>query len=343
VVEKGIRYVASHVDDCNDQFSLAVAALALAQAKSPKADQVLSRLDGMARRKDDLKWWSSNPDTIANSDVELTSYVLLAMLENDFIEEPLPVVNWLNGQRNSHGGFGSTQDTVVGLQALTEFAVEVYQQPGDMDIDYSLTKDGERNSIKVTPGQWTKMVYHELPQETNKVYVSGHGSGVSLVQLSYRYNVASEEEKPSFEVTTAVKDAPKNRLKLEFCAEYTPIEAADRGKPSNMALMEIQLPSGFVLTAEDLDKIRSFAGVKLVKAKKEDSMVVIYFDSLSKGHPKCVTVTAARAHAVAMQRPSYVLVYDYYVKERRASQFYQVGSSLCDICDDCGTQCLETR
>ena len=29
---------------------------------------------------------------------------------------------WLVGQRNSQGGFGSTQDTVVALQALTEYA-----------------------------------------------------------------------------------------------------------------------------------------------------------------------------------------------------------------------------
>ncbi|XP_037716710.1 CD109 antigen-like [Drosophila subpulchrella] len=142
VINRGIQYVASQVDGCNDQFSLAVAALALAQAKSPKAGQVLSRLEGMARRKNGLKWWSRNADTIANSDVELTSYVFLAMLEEDFTEESMPVVEWLTGRRNSPGGFGSTQDTVVGLQALTKFALEVFQQPEDMDISQS--EEGRR-------------------------------------------------------------------------------------------------------------------------------------------------------------------------------------------------------
>ncbi|XP_050743997.1 thioester-containing protein 1 allele R1 isoform X2 [Drosophila biarmipes] len=344
VIDRGVQYVESRVDECRDQFSLAIAALVLSLSERPKAEEVLNRLDRMARHKDGLKWWSRNADTISNNDVELTSYVFLAMLENEFTTEPLPIVEWLAGRRNRHGGFGSTQDTVLGLQALTKFAVEVGQSPGDMDVLYSLSQDGEKTRIKVTPEQRDQMVYHPLPEKTNKVFVRGQGTGISLVQLTYRHNVASEEEKPSFRVTTSVKDSPKNHLKLEFCAEYTPIEAANKGKPSNMALMEIQLPSGFVPTAEDLEKIRSTSGVKLVETNKMDSIVVVYFDSLSEGDPKCVTVSASRAHYVGKHRPSYVEVYDYYVKDRRARVFYAVDSSLCDICEgeDCGRQCLKT-
>ena len=52
---------------------------------------------------------------------------------NDRVRDPGPgahgdrvnaasAARWLVSKRNSQGGFGSTQDTVVALQALTEFA-----------------------------------------------------------------------------------------------------------------------------------------------------------------------------------------------------------------------------
>ncbi|KAH8358295.1 hypothetical protein KR084_011835 [Drosophila pseudotakahashii] len=341
VIERGMRYVASQVDNTNEQYPLALAALALSLDRNPKATDVLARLERMARTKENFKWWSKHPGKVSYRDVELTAYVLLAMLESDYAEDPLPIIEWLNGQRNRNGGFGSTQDTVVALQAITKFSTLLALPPGDMDVSYRVEEEGPEYNIRVNRDEVGKMHSHELPKKTTQVYVSGKGTGVSFAQLTYRHNVATKEEQPSFRVTTSVKDSPKNHLKLEVCAEYTPVEAADQGNPSNMALMEIQLPSGFVPTPEGLDKIRSSAGVKLEETKNQDSVVVVYFDSLTRGDPQCVTVGAARAHAVAMLRPSYVIVYDYYVKERRATQFYHVESSLCDICEgeDCGRKC----
>lgn len=80
------------------------------------------------------------------ADIETTSYVLLSLMKNNEIEkvrrlykslgryrfkfsiifyfyrfpklklQALPLVRWLIQQRNSFGGFSSTQDTVLGLQ-----------------------------------------------------------------------------------------------------------------------------------------------------------------------------------------------------------------------------------
>jgi hypothetical protein len=51
--------------------------------------------------------------------VEMTSYVLLTFVKLGSKEEMIEarsIVRWLSKQRNSQGGFISTQDTVVGLQ-----------------------------------------------------------------------------------------------------------------------------------------------------------------------------------------------------------------------------------
>lgn len=66
--------------------------------------------------------------------------------------------------------------------------------------------------------------------------------------------------------------------------------------------------------------------------KNSDSLLVIYFDHLYK-KPTCILYEATRAHAVAMQKPAAMVVYDYYDSDKRASDFYEVDSKLCDICE----------
>ena len=51
--------------------------------------------------------------------VEMTSYVLLSLVKlgsKQNMVDARSIVRWLSKQRNSEGGFISTQDTVVGLQ-----------------------------------------------------------------------------------------------------------------------------------------------------------------------------------------------------------------------------------
>merc|ERR1712198_580837 len=61
----------------------------------------------------------------ASTSIELASYVLLAYTRRGMVEEGLPIMKWLMSQRNSLGGFHSTQDTVLGLEALSMFAAKV--------------------------------------------------------------------------------------------------------------------------------------------------------------------------------------------------------------------------
>ncbi|BFF95670.1 CD109 antigen [Drosophila madeirensis] len=346
-IDKGVRYVAEEVDKTDDQYALAIAAVALQLAKHPQAEKVLAKLEGEAKQENDRKWWSKGTSTEINmwrprsNDVEITSYVLLALLEQGPAETSLPIVKWLIGQRNSNGGFASTQDTVVGLQALTKFAQKTGSGTGTMDIDF-VPSNGTKSTIKVEPANSLVLQTHVLPKTTRKVDFTAKGTGSAMVQLSYRYNLAEKDKKPSFKVTPTVKDTASNQLLVvDICAEYIPLEESDKDKDSNMAVMEIALPSGYVGDAESLSKIESVDRVKRVETKNSDSTVIVYFDSLTPGDVKCLPVEATKAHAVAKQKPAAVSLYDYYDTERRATEYYQVKSSLCDICEgsDCGSGC----
>lgn len=92
----------------------------------------------------DNKWWAkpipkSDEKNLwykqANSlNIEMSAYGLLAFLEAGHITDGLPVLKWLLSQRNENGGFTSTQDTVVGLQALAQYAEKITAPTNNVQI-----------------------------------------------------------------------------------------------------------------------------------------------------------------------------------------------------------------
>ncbi|CAD6999792.1 unnamed protein product [Ceratitis capitata] len=356
-IDNGLKYLLENIDQTDDQYSLSIAALALQLAKNPQgaADKLLAKLQALAKEENNRKWWSKSNETTQtddiwrwrprSNDVEITSYILLAILDKEGAENALPIIKWLIAQRNSNGGFSSTQDTVVGLQALISFAEKTGSGSGEMDIEF-VSSGGEDNkgSIKVNPGNSLVLQTHVLPKTTRQVDFTAKGTGFSMVQLSYRYNLANKDKKPSFQVKTNVK-SDKPTLVLEVCAEFVPVEADEEKKESNMAVMEVALPSGYIADDDSFGDIEAVDRVKRTETKNSDSTVIVYFDGLAPGDAKCIPVKASKAHAVAKQKPVPVTVYDYYDTNQRATEYYQVQTSLCDICegDDCGASCQKMK
>lgn len=169
------------------------------------------------------------------------------------------------------------------------------------------------------------------------------GEGSCLVQLSYRYNLASTDDKPSFSVKHEIKPSPiPSRLIMNVCTEFQPAAESEL-KESNMAIMEISLPSGYTADADSFDAIREAPRVQRIETKNAETVIIIYFDSLTAHEPVCFDVVSEKTHAVAKQKPAAVTVYDYYNMEQRATVYYEVKSSLCDICekDECGKGCAK--
>ena len=63
-------------------------------------------------------------------------------------------------------------------------------------------------------------------------------------------------------------------------------------------------------------------------------MLVIYFDHLYKDEETCLIVEGFRTHAVALQKPAPIVLYDYYDNTKKVTSFYEVESKLCDICEN---------
>lgn len=80
----------------------------------------------------------------------------------------LPLVRWLTGQRNAYGGFSSTQDTVIALQALGAYAEHAYS--ADSNVTVTVSNGADNHSFGVTPSNAIVLQSYEVSIPTvNKV------------------------------------------------------------------------------------------------------------------------------------------------------------------------------
>ncbi|XP_049282260.1 CD109 antigen isoform X8 [Anopheles funestus] len=347
-INKAIDYVYRNTESLDDTYALALAAYALQLADHSSKGLILSKLDTKATTDSDSKWWHkpipeseeknpwrSRPNSV---NVEMTAYGMLALLEAGLDTDALPIMKWLIGQRNDKGGFQSTQDTVVGLQALAKLAAKITSSNNDVTITAKINENQEK---RMTVNEENGMILQkfELPSAARNIEIKATGSGFAVVQLSYKYNMNVTGEWPRFVLDPQVNaNTNQDHLHLSVCASFVPSAGQN---VSNMAVMEVGFPSGFTADSDTLPSLENMPFIKKVETKDGDTTVVLYFDSLDQ-RELCPTISAFRTHKVAKQKPAPVVIYDYYDNSRIARQFYDgPKATMCDICEmeDCGEAC----
>ena len=269
-IDKAVAYIAKNVDSLEDNYSLAIATYALQLAKHELKDSLMSKLESKAENKNGLKYWSKeipqsdkeNPWNYRPSsvNVEMTAYALQALVAADQISSAVPIMKWLVTQRNKNGGFVSTQDTVVGLQALSKLAMKIYAPNSKIDMELRHS-GGAITKMSVNEQNALILQKYEIPSNARDFEVIASGHGFSIMQLSYRYNVNVTGEWPRFVIDPKVhENSNKDFLHLVVCTNFVPDESTEK---SNMAVMEVSLPSGFTYDSDSLLELKSTENVKV--------------------------------------------------------------------------------
>uniref|UniRef100_A0A8D3DEY3 Alpha-2-macroglobulin-like protein 1 n=1 Tax=Scophthalmus maximus TaxID=52904 RepID=A0A8D3DEY3_SCOMX len=123
-------------------------------------------------------------------EVEMTAYVLLALLSGpimpDFgLDYSSGIVRWLAQQQNPYGGFSSTQDTVVALQALAKYGAATYSAEGSTIV--TVTSLGGLNK-GFTVDQSNRLLYQEekLEDVPGEYTILAQGRSCVLAQVQYQ-------------------------------------------------------------------------------------------------------------------------------------------------------------
>jgi len=281
--------------------------------------------------------WSMTPPMpegqatlVSAADVELTSYILLSKLvsgssvsgSSDIVNSGLPIVKWLTQQRNGHGGFASTQDTIVALNALSEYAALVYGE----SIDLEVCASGADISDCFLVNDDNALVQYQVPISVpNSLTVLTTGQGCVFVQSTVRYNipeVPQPEDAFFLKVRTArTEDSCKQRT-ISACARYVGSDGV-----SNMAVMAVKMISGWIPVKESIKSLMLNKALPLKRFEIDMPWVNFYFDELSSQYT-CLEFLVEQHMDVGNAKPGLVHVYDYYDKE----VFSQMSYSIRPIC-----------
>ncbi|XP_061422473.1 CD109 antigen-like [Lethenteron reissneri] len=328
---------------------LALTAYALSLANSSHADTALTLLNSRSTSiENGLKFWSDSassqesyywqPSAIT---IETTAYALLAHLHQNKIAEAVPIMNWLSQQRNHLGGYASTQDTIVALQALSEFAVWQFGKvSGSLTVSTALPSSPITVQLSGMNATDKRIVKISTSSNLN-VTLSGTGRGQVIAQLNVFYNVRdspvvrrarSAAPSPSYELDVYFKDTGVNgsigeQVVLTACTRWMGQDA------SGMALMETNLLSGFLGD----EKIALTDNLKLVETSP--GKFHLYFVNLNE-NSTCVNITQYRVAPVAKTMEALVSISDYYEPRTRVEmQYKSVKLSNMTLQSFCGETC----
>ncbi|KAF0295788.1 Alpha-2-macroglobulin-like protein 1 [Amphibalanus amphitrite] len=277
------------------------------------------------RGEDSLHWRSGRSSRWSGSsalDVEITAYMTLTLLRLGGHEmDVAAAVRWLDRRRNGHGGWVSTQDTVVALSAL----VAVERRSNELKahkVDVTVTSGNTfRRQFQVTASNRLLHQQAELRplQLPTTVSVTAAGSGCIMAQTVLRYSLKETKAKQAFHIKHNIRPAQTGLCQtfiLQICASYTAADAA-----SNMAIIEIEMLSGFVAIDYVLQELVRSNVIRRWEVRQ--AVLALYFDQLVK-NTLCFDVRVLQEAVVQRLKPATIAVYDYYTTEHRLETEYRL-------------------
>jgi CD109 antigen len=297
---KAIAYLETKLADMTDPYAVAITAYALELAQSAKHEDAYKKLMSLAKEDENGLHWGSDiiepapltrqgvmpifqPDINRSADIETTAYAALALIKQGDAFNSSKASKWLVSKRNANGGYGSTQDTVVTLQALTEYATNTRS---DVDLTVTLKGAGVDKQLKINKTNFDVLQIVDVPVNS-QITITAVGKGDAIGQVVRRFNEPAVDNTPAAQMlkidvnydTTevAVNDVVKVSVNLAF----NPLKELNVSE-AGMIVVDISIPTGFTPVTDSIVAITQ----KMPDIKRYDiagRKVIFYVDNMKPG------------------------------------------------------------
>lgn len=294
-----------------DETSLYVKALMAYVFTLSKDMEMRKQLLDMVEKETAQLLTSQSADEKSSSMIETVAYIVLAHVSKPDLSlneaSVSKLVRWLSGQRNAFGGFASTQDTVVSLQALAQYAALIPQEIRDVKV---AVKGKGASPLEFHVHRNNKLVLHQasLPADTGTYTVQAMGSGCVYVQATLYYNIPPPKTEEVFVLDVETVPRECDGVRKEFDIHVSVSYVGDRGT-SNMALVEVEMLSGFIPVQSSVKELEKAPLVKKTEIKPDK--ITIYLEELGQSSLK-LNISVEQDIEVQNLKASTVHVYDYY-------------------------------
>jgi len=296
---KAVDFLEGELDGIDDAYTAAIVAYALELAGSGSAGDAYDKLMEFAVADEDGLHWGDIDEPLPLEEepmprypimpnksiaIEATGYATLALIQHGDTFNASRAAKWLVSQRNAYGGYGSTQDTVTALQALTEYATDAR---ADVDLTIAIEAGAEEHEVTITQSNYDVLQIVEVPVDED-IEISVEGDGEAIAQVVTRFNLPEVEEagETIFDISVEydttqveVNDLVEVSVEVEF---NPPLLREGEEIKAEMVVLDISVPTGFTPVTESVAAVVA-SGENIKRYEVAGRKVIFYIEDMMAG------------------------------------------------------------
>ncbi len=364
--QRAAKYLERHFHKITDSYELAITAYALALSGSAESDLAYGQLMSAMKEEGGMVYWGRSPiqtnsvryefnrpfleakkyqddDAIA---VEATGYALLTMFlveggGNTILLDK--AVQWMNTMRLGDGGFISTVDTIVAMEALVRYSYNSrIKDITDLTVEVDIPDSNLTESFLIRGDNIAMPRKLHIPNVWGHVNLVANGAGQAIAQLDVNWGVDYEplKDQPASDCfTLTVREffhgRNKSEITIESCFSWT---LTSESSTSGMAMLVVDIPSGYVILQPEANKIVRGGIVPEMRDAdvNKPGKTIWYFDHVP-AEKRCFQHTVRRYYPVAnLTRTRQAVIVEplrperFFVRTFNATSLYIL--SICEVC-----------
>jgi len=319
---KAVSYLETQLDNIDRAYTMALVTYALEKGNSPLSARAYEKMMVMASEDENGLYWGDefeplpleeeeimprrSPHMTNTAAIEATGYATLALVEHGDAMNASRAAKWLVSKRNALGGYGSTQDTVVALEALTSFGTGAR---ADIDLDIAVQTSQGTTELTLNQENFDVLQIVEIPVN-DIVTIKTEGKGEAIAQVVKRFNLpeagTTEQDILTIDVSyDATEVAVNDLITVSVHLSFNPPMPMEAG----MTVLDISIPTGFEPVTETITELveqnENFKRYEIAGRK-----VIFYIENLLPGDTldfsfKAIAVYPVKAKGVSSQAYSY--------------------------------------
>uniref|UniRef100_A0A8C8VNN5 Uncharacterized protein n=1 Tax=Pelusios castaneus TaxID=367368 RepID=A0A8C8VNN5_9SAUR len=308
-IRKAGEYLTRRYSSLARPYAVAITTYALALLETHSLEKVL-----MGASKDGNRWEEQGPSTFS---IEGTSYALLALLRLKRFDLAGPVVRWLTQQTYSAG---DSIATTMMFQALAQYHRDaLIHEDVTLEVSFLLPRHSKMRKHRFHHRDMHLTRITESKFNENFT-IRAEGNGQVTLTVVTVYNARLEEDKAQCKTDKSIAN---HHLCREFWFKKKSLTTVPFSPTrylhvtdSNMAVLNVSMPTGFLPDTEDLTRLsqgadRYISRYEMNKALLDEGYLIIYLDKVSHGEADCLRFKAHQFFEVGLIKPLKVTVYEY--------------------------------
>ena len=333
--ERAIGYLDEHWREAKDPYALAVIANAYLSGGgmadlgriylTETTREVLAELAKMATVEDNIAYWKSAGPTFTSAqdgsaDLETTALATYALVKSGRnVDLTNKAITYLIQSKDSFGTWQTTQATVWSLKALL-LSLRKAAEEVDGTVTVWVNRE-EAGSFRITQADYEVVrqvnAKNLVRAGANDVRITLKGKGAALYQIVGKYYLPwSVVQPPAKELLSIDVSYDRKQLATNDIITASVRVVNNDPRDANMVVIDLGLPPGFALMAEDLDKL--VEGGTIEKYTVAARQIIVYLDRLASRKPLEFSYRLRAKFPVKAATPA-SRVYRYYNPEIEAT------------------------